>query len=283
MDEILDFRHVRAFVALLAGCGSFSKTGRDLHYDCSPPSATRSRRWRTNSAASSSPAGQGVHLTHHGRAVPPARRTSCAPWRARDRNLGALDQTPRGRSARIGCTAAASQFILPTVFREFKESLPLYDIRVVPGETPEHDRTPREERDRSQRHASSQRHLAPRAPSHLRGRAREFCVALCICGRNTKPKARTPSGRRSSSPAAAPHLCNGERILPQTRHPAHIIYRTRQHRGDEGTRRSSALVSPSPPTGPRRPRSPPASSSLSPGRAPAPPPLGWRAPSKAAL
>jgi DNA-binding transcriptional LysR family regulator len=51
-------------------------------------------------------------------------------------SLGALDRSPRGRIS-LGCTPAASQFILPTVFREFKESFPLYDIRVVPGETPE--------------------------------------------------------------------------------------------------------------------------------------------------
>ncbi|HCN78488.1 MAG TPA: LysR family transcriptional regulator, partial [Verrucomicrobiales bacterium] len=49
---------------------------------------------------------------------------------------GALDRTPRGRLS-IGCTPAASQFILPTVFREFKESFPQYEIRVVPGETPQ--------------------------------------------------------------------------------------------------------------------------------------------------
>jgi DNA-binding transcriptional LysR family regulator len=47
-----------------------------------------------------------------------------------------LDQTPRGK-LRIGCTTAAAQFILPTVFREFKESFPLYEIKVVCGETPD--------------------------------------------------------------------------------------------------------------------------------------------------
>jgi len=50
--------------------------------------------------------------------------------------LGTLDQTPRGK-LRIGCTTAAAQFILPTVFREFKESFPLYEIKVVTGETPD--------------------------------------------------------------------------------------------------------------------------------------------------
>lgn len=51
-------------------------------------------------------------------------------------SLGALDRTPRGRLC-IGCTPAASQFILPTVLREFKESFPQYEIRVLPGETPQ--------------------------------------------------------------------------------------------------------------------------------------------------
>ena len=50
-------------------------------------------------------------------------------------SLGALDRNPRGH-LRIGCTPSASQFILPTVLREFKDSFPLYGITVVPGETP---------------------------------------------------------------------------------------------------------------------------------------------------
>ena len=51
-------------------------------------------------------------------------------------SMGTLDQSGRGR-LRIGCTAAASQFILPTVLREFKESFPLYDLKIIPGETPD--------------------------------------------------------------------------------------------------------------------------------------------------
>jgi DNA-binding transcriptional LysR family regulator len=50
-------------------------------------------------------------------------------------SLGSLDQNPRGQ-LRIGSTPAASQFVLPTVMREFKDSFPQYNISILPGETP---------------------------------------------------------------------------------------------------------------------------------------------------
>src|SRR5207249_1634306 len=74
--------------------------------------------------------------THHGRELlrhADAIQTQMSQARAA---LGALDRNPRGQ-LRIGCTPAASQFILPSVLREFRDSFPLYNITVVPGETPD--------------------------------------------------------------------------------------------------------------------------------------------------
>jgi DNA-binding transcriptional LysR family regulator len=135
MDGILDSRQVRAF-AVLAQCGSFSRTGRELHLTQSAVSHAIKALEANLGCQLFHRQGKSVHLTHHGREFLPHAESILRTMAHARVSLGALDKTPRGR-LRIGCTAAASQFILPTVFREFKESFPLYDIRVVPGETPD--------------------------------------------------------------------------------------------------------------------------------------------------
>ena len=135
MDEILDSRQVRAF-AILAGCGSFSRTARELHLTQSAVSHAIKTLEGQLGCRLFHRQGRTVHLTHHGREFLPHAETILRTMQQARSALGALDRTPRGR-LRIGCTAAASQFILPAVFREFKESFPLYDLKVVPGETPD--------------------------------------------------------------------------------------------------------------------------------------------------
>lgn len=135
MEDIFDSRQVRAFV-VLSGCGSFSKTGHDLHLTQSAVSHAIKALETNLGCQLFHRQGKTVHLTHHGREFLPHAESILRTMTAARASLGSLDKTPRGR-LRIGCTAAASQFILPTVFREFKESFPLYDIKVVPGETPE--------------------------------------------------------------------------------------------------------------------------------------------------
>lgn len=135
MDDVLDSRQIRAFV-VLANCGSFSKTGRDLHLTQSAVSHAIKALETNLGCRLFHRQGKTVHLTHHGREFLPHAENILRTMATARASLGSLDKTPRGR-LRIGCTAAASQFILPTVFREFKESFPLYDIKVVAGETPE--------------------------------------------------------------------------------------------------------------------------------------------------
>ena len=135
MDQTLDTRQLRAFT-ILAHCGSFTQAGRELHLTQSAISHAIKALETDLRCQLFHRQGKAVHLTHHGRELLPHAETILQAMTAARASLGALDQTPRGRLT-IGCTPAASQFILPTVLREFKESFPAYDIRVVPGETPD--------------------------------------------------------------------------------------------------------------------------------------------------
>jgi DNA-binding transcriptional LysR family regulator len=135
MDQPLDTRQIRAFISL-ARSGSFTQAGRELHLTQSAISHAIKALETDLSCQLFHRQGKTVHLTHHGRELLPHAETILQEMSQARASLGALDKTPRGRLT-IGCTPAASQFILPTVFREFKESFPQYDIRVVPGETPQ--------------------------------------------------------------------------------------------------------------------------------------------------
>ncbi|MBE7496167.1 MAG: LysR family transcriptional regulator [Verrucomicrobiaceae bacterium] len=135
MDPAIDSRQLRAFVCL-ARSGSFTQAGRELHLTQSAIShAIKSLETDLGSQLFHRQ-GKSVHLTHAGRELLPHAETILQSMGTARAILGTLDQTPRGK-LRIGCTTAAAQFILPTVFREFKESFPLYEIKVVTGETPD--------------------------------------------------------------------------------------------------------------------------------------------------
>jgi len=135
MDQPLDTRQLRAFISL-ARSGSFTQAGRELHLTQSAISHGIKALETDLGCQLFHRQGKSVHLTHHGRELLPHAETIMQAMGQARASLGALDKTPRGRLT-IGCTPAASQFILPTVFREFKESFPQYEIRVLPGETPQ--------------------------------------------------------------------------------------------------------------------------------------------------
>lgn len=135
MDHPLDTRQLRAFIAL-AHSGSFTMAGRELHLTQSAISHGIKALETDLGCQLFHRQGKSVHLTHHGRELLPHAESIMQEMSQARASLGALDMTPRGRLT-IGCTPAASQFILPTVFREFKESFSQYEIRVVPGETPQ--------------------------------------------------------------------------------------------------------------------------------------------------
>lgn len=132
---LLDSRQLRAF-SVLAREGSFTQAGRALHLTQSAISHAIRALEDDLGCQLFHRHGKRVLLTHHGRELlrhADAIQSQMVQARA---SLGALDLNPRGH-LRIGCTPAASQYILPTVLREFKDSFPLYSISVVPGETPE--------------------------------------------------------------------------------------------------------------------------------------------------
>ena len=135
MDPLLDSRQLRAFT-VLAREGSFTQAGKLLHLTQSAVSHAIRAMEQELGCQLFLRQGKRVFLTHHGRELlrhAESIQTQMSHARAA---LGALDQNPRGH-LRIGCTPAASQFILPTVLREFRDSFPLYGITVVPGETPD--------------------------------------------------------------------------------------------------------------------------------------------------
>lgn len=134
MDPLLDSRQLRAF-AVLAREGSFTQAGKLLHLTQSAVSHAIRALEEDLGCQLFLRQGRRVFLTPHGRELlrhAEAVQKEMVQARA---SLGALDRNPRGH-LRIGCTPSASQFILPTVLREFKDSFPLYGITVVPGETP---------------------------------------------------------------------------------------------------------------------------------------------------
>lgn len=135
MDTPLDSRQLRAFT-VLARCGSFTRAGRELHLTQSAISHAIKSLERDLGCQLFHRQGKVVHLSHHGREFVQYAEGVLRMMAQARVTLGSLDHTPRGR-LRIGCTTAASQFILPTVFREFKESFPLYELKVTPGETPD--------------------------------------------------------------------------------------------------------------------------------------------------
>jgi DNA-binding transcriptional LysR family regulator len=135
MDHVIDTRQLRAFVSL-ARSGSFTQAGRDLNLTQSAISHAIKALETDLGTPLFHRQGKSVHLTIAGRELLPHADSILQVMSQARATLGALDHSPRGK-LRIGCTPAAAQFILPTVFREFKESFPDYEIKVVCGETPE--------------------------------------------------------------------------------------------------------------------------------------------------
>lgn len=135
MEELLDSRQLRAFT-VLAREGSFTQAGRMLHLTQSAISHAIKALESELGCQLFHRIGRRVLLTPHGRELLRHAEVIQKQMAQARISLGSLDRNPRGH-LRIGCTPSASQFILPTVLREFKDSFPLYSITVVPGETTE--------------------------------------------------------------------------------------------------------------------------------------------------
>ena len=134
MDDLLDSRQLRAFLAL-ARTGSFTAAARQLHLTQSAISHAIRVLEETLDCRLVHRSARQVVLSTHGRELLPHAENIEERMKQARTALRSLDGAPRG-TLRIGCPSAAAQFILPGVLREFQRSWPLFEIKVLPGESP---------------------------------------------------------------------------------------------------------------------------------------------------
>ena len=135
MNDFLETRLLRTFLAV-ARHQSFTIAAKELNVTQSAVSHSIRALESELGCQLLLRHGRRISLTHQGKELLKHGESLSSLMRQMRDSLGGLDQNPRGL-LRIGCTISATQFILPTALREFRESFPLYDIRVLPGETPE--------------------------------------------------------------------------------------------------------------------------------------------------
>lgn len=131
---LLDTRQLRAFL-VLARVGSFTKAGQILNLTQSAVSHSLRMLEEELGCVLMLRHGRQTQLTAHGREL---QRHAEAIQRQMSQarvSLAALGQNPRGH-LRLGCTPSTTQFLLPAVVREFKDSFPQHSLTVTPGETP---------------------------------------------------------------------------------------------------------------------------------------------------
>lgn len=126
--ELLDSRQLRAFQEL-ARHGSFTAAAKALNLTQSAVSHSIKALERTLEVSLFERLGKTVRLTRAGESLlPHADRILSRMMRAQD-ELKLLDRPGHGR-LRIGATVTISQYVLPSVLRELRESFPAFDISV---------------------------------------------------------------------------------------------------------------------------------------------------------
>lgn len=129
MMELLDSRQLRAFQEL-ARNGSFTAAARALNLTQSAVSHSIKALERSLEIVLFERLGKTVRLTRAGEALlPHADRILSRMMRAQD-ELKQLERPGHGR-LRIGATVTISQYVLPSVLRELRESFPAFDIAVT--------------------------------------------------------------------------------------------------------------------------------------------------------
>lgn len=127
--ELLDSRQLRAFQEL-ARNGSFTAAARSLSLTQSAVSHSIKALERSLEVTLFERLGKTVRLTRAGESLlPHADRILGRMMRAQD-ELQQLDRPGHGR-LRIGATVTISQYVLPSVLRELRESFPAFDIAVT--------------------------------------------------------------------------------------------------------------------------------------------------------
>lgn len=134
MARPLDSRQLNAFTTL-ARLGSFTLTARELSLTQSAISHAIKSLEEDLGSRLVYKTGKRTLLTHAGKRLQIHAENILLEMAQARARIGSMDSLDRGQ-LRIGCGLSASQFILPTVLREFKECFPKYAISVIPGDSP---------------------------------------------------------------------------------------------------------------------------------------------------
>lgn len=131
-EPVLDLRALRAFVTL-AQEGSYTRAAQRLNLTQSAVSHAMRNLQEVLGCRVLYKTGRKILLTPQGKSLYQSAERIFNELERITHNLQTLDLQDRGR-LKLGCSAAASQFILPPVLREFTECFPGYDIAVQPGD-----------------------------------------------------------------------------------------------------------------------------------------------------
>ena len=142
MDELdsyssnpLDSRQLRTFL-ILARKGSFTKAAKELHLTQSAVSHAMKALEEDLGCRLLDRVGKKVLLTQAGEQFHEQAEKIYAEMVSARSELNKLGEWGHGR-LRIGATAAACQYILPPVLREFQKEFPKCHLTISPGYTPE--------------------------------------------------------------------------------------------------------------------------------------------------
>jgi DNA-binding transcriptional LysR family regulator len=133
-ESLLDGRQLRAFV-VLARCGSFTDAARQLFLSQSAVSHAMKALETRVGCRLFDRAGKNATLTQAGEQLLLHAERILAEMAKAQSELARLNKWGQTR-LRIGASATVCQYVLPTVFREFRESFPDCTISIEPGDTP---------------------------------------------------------------------------------------------------------------------------------------------------
>jgi LysR family transcriptional regulator, low CO2-responsive transcriptional regulator len=133
-DSLLDSRQLRAF-AVLARCGSFTEAARHLSISQSAVSHSIKALENRVGCRLFDRVGKNASLTQSGEQLLVHAERILAEMEKAQSEMARLSKWGRTR-LRIGASATVCQYLLPTIFREFRESFPDCTISIEPGDTP---------------------------------------------------------------------------------------------------------------------------------------------------
>lgn len=135
MSQPIDSRQLRAFLTL-SRLGSFTETAKELNLTQSAISHAIRSLEKDLDCRLLYKSGKKILLSQEGKKLLQHAELILQEMTIARAEIDSIRNINKG-SLRIGCSESTSQFILPTVLREFKDCFPEYQISVKPGDTPE--------------------------------------------------------------------------------------------------------------------------------------------------